>query len=373
MIGGARRAGRWLIPVTAAFVAAGLLPLPAAAVVLSGEPAGYQFYHSYAEVKSAIDNTVAGHPDIAERFALSDYAAPGDTGKSYEGREIWGIKITGNIAADHNRPAIFVNALIHADERASEELALYVMRQLTNNYGRNTRLGRRVTNIVDTRVIYIVPMMNPDGAEYDFSGGVFHRWRKNRQPIPGSSAIGIDLNRQFGYTWNCCGGSSGNPFSKYYRGPSAWFAPEAVAYRDFVDALANEGRPLSEILSLHSAGRLVLWPYVYTREKVPPDMTVDDHRTFVALGREMAARNGYHPEQASHLYIVDGDQDDWAYGTHGIFALTIELPRGRPKRYYPTQAQIRRFNRRNRGAVLYLFKQADCPYRAAGLAAGHCS
>lgn len=362
-----------LFPLTVALVALVSLPLPAAAGVLSGEPAGYQYFHSYAEVKSAIDDTVAAHPDIASRFALSDYAAPGDTGKSYEGREIWGIRITANVAADPNRPAIFVNALIHADERASEELALYVMHQLTNNYGRATRLGRRVTGIVDTRVIYIVPMMNPDGAEYDFSGGIFHRWRKNRQPIPGSTAVGIDLNRQFGYTWNCCGGSSGNPFSKYYRGPSAWYAPESVAYRDFVDGLVSRGRPLSEILSLHSAGRLVLWPYIYTRETVPPDMTVDDHRTFVALGHGMAARNGYHPEQASHLYIVDGDQDDWAYGTHGIFALTIELPRGRPKRYYPTHAQMRRFDRQNRGAVFYLLKQADCPYRAAGLAAAHCS
>ena len=362
---------RWLVALAFALAVLPLLPLPAAAQ--ADKPAGYEFYQSYAEVKAAIDDTAAAHPNIAAPFALSDYAAPGDTGKSYEGREIWGIEITANVRANPNRPAIFINALIHADERAGEELALYVMRQLTNNYGRATRLGQRVTNMVNTRVIYIVPMMNPDGAEYDFSGGVFHRWRKNGQPIPGSSAIGVDLNRQFGYTWNCCGGSSGNPASNFYRGPSAWFAPEVVAYRDFVDSLADQGHPLSEILSLHSYARLVLWPYIYTREKVPPDMTADDHATFVALGRGMAARNGYHPEQASHLYIVDGDQDDWAYGTHGIFALTIELPRGRPKRDYPTHAQIKRFNRQNRGAVLYVLEQADCPYRAAGLAAGHCS
>ncbi len=365
-----RRTG-WLGIVAFALAVLPVAPAPAAAQ--QDKPPGYEFYQSYAEVKAAIDDTAAAHPTIAARFALSDYAAPGDSGKSYEGREIWGIEITRNVQSDPVRPAIFINALIHARERASEELALYVMHVLTDNYGRNTRLGRRVTRIVNTRSVYIVPMMNPDGAEYDFSGGSFHRWRKNRQPIPGSDAIGVDLNRQFGYTWNCCGGSSGNPASVFYRGPSPWWAPETVAYRDFVDALANQGRPLTEILSLHSEGRLVLWPYIYTRDKLPPDMTADDHATFVALGRNIAARNGYRPEQASHLYIVDGDQDDWAYGTHGIFALTIELPRGRPKRYYPTHAQIKHFDRGNRGAVLYLLEQADCPYRAAGLAAGHCS
>ena len=49
-------------------------------------------------------------------------------------------------------------------------------------------------------------MLNPDGAEYDMSGGHWHQWRKNRQPTPDPSEIGIDLNRNWGYHW---GGGSG--------------------------------------------------------------------------------------------------------------------------------------------------------------------
>ena len=64
-----------------------------------------------------------------------------------------------------------------------------------------TRNDTRITDIVDSREIWIVPMLNPDGAEYDMSGGVFRHWRKNRQPIPDSTAIGIDLNRNWGYKW----------------------------------------------------------------------------------------------------------------------------------------------------------------------------
>ena len=40
-------------------------------------------------------------------------------------------------------------------------------------------------------------------------------------------------------------------------------------------------------------------------------MTPDDHDVFVTIGQQMAATNGYTPEQASDLYITDGDDHDW--------------------------------------------------------------
>ena len=101
-------------------------------------------------------------------------------------------------------------------------------------------------------------------------------------------------------------------------------------------------------------------------------MTADDHAAFVALGKGIASRDGYKPQQGSDLYIVSGDQDDWAYGTHGIFAMTIELPKGAAKRYYPTQSEINKFNSQNLNAVLWYLKQADCPYAAAGLGSKYC-
>jgi len=336
------------------------LPVPAAAA----EPKGFEYYHTYAEVKAEIDATVAAHPSIARPFTI---------GRSYEGRKIWGIKISDNVRANDNEPEIFINAQIHARERATNELALAIVGWLTNNYGGSDALGRRVTDIVNNREIFIVPTINPDGAEFDMKGGVWHEWRKNRQPIPDSTAIGIDLNRQFGYMWNCCGGSSAKPTSPTYHGPYAWYAPEARRYRDFVNSRVVNGRQqLKVILSLHSAGRLVLWPYSYTRQDVPPEMPQDDHDAFVALGTELAGMNGYRGEQGSDLYVVDGDQDDWAYHEHGIFTFTFEMARGAAKRYYPTQFELATDIANNRAAVLHLLEQADCPYRSAGLAAEHC-
>ena len=96
-------------------------------------------------------------------------------------------------------------------------------------------------------------------------------------------------------------------------------------------------------------------------------MTSDDHAAFVALGQQVAALNGYKPQQGSDLYIVDGDQDDWAYHKYRIFGYTFEMAKGATHRYYPTQAELATDIANNRPAVLTFLEMADCPYRAAGL------
>ena len=335
--------------------------------VAGAEPPGFAYFHTYAENEALIDNLVAAHPDIAAKFSI---------GKSYEGREIWGIELTSNVTGStKGKPEAFINGLMHARERASNELALYMMQVLANNYGLSGNLGARVTKILNSTVVWIVPMMNPDGAEYDFSGSTPKHWRKNRQPTPNPNYVGIDLNRQFPYTWNCCGGlTSSKPSSDYYQGPAAAVAPEVQDYMNFVESreTASGKSKITEILSLHSAAKEVLWPYSYTKADVPSDMTADDHAAFVALGMGIANRDGYKPQQGSDLYIVSGDQDDWAYGVHGIFAETIELPRGSASKYYPSLAEINKFNNQNRGAVLWYLEQAGCPYGPAGLGGKYC-
>jgi len=217
--------------------------------------------------------------------------------------------------------------------------------------------------------VYVLPVLNPDGAVYDMKGGVFHRWRKNRQSIPNSSQIGIDLNRNFGFRWGCCGGSSGSPAAEDYRGPSPWYAPETVAYRNFVEAHPG----LTEALTIHSAARRVLWPYGYTLDDVPDTMTADDHAAVVALARGIANRNGYTAQQSSDMYISDGDGDDWAYHAQGVFRITLEMAPGSARRYYPTLAELTADVARNRSAVLWYLEQAGCPYAAAGLESAYCA
>ena len=66
--------------------------------------------------------------------------------------------------------------------------------------------------------VWIIPSLNPDGAEFDVAGGSYALWRKNRQPNAGSSAVGTDLNRNWSWQWGCCAGSSAAPSSETFRG-----------------------------------------------------------------------------------------------------------------------------------------------------------
>ena len=196
------------------------------------------------------------------------------------------------------------------------------------------------------------------------------QWRKNRQANAGSAAVGTDLNRNWGYRFGCCGGSSGRASSPFYRGPSRLVGAGDARLRDLVMSRVVDGRQrIRTHITFHTAGELILWPYAYTRADLPADMTALDLRTFGALGRAMAATNGYTANQSSDLYRSDGDMIDWMYGRQRIFSFTFELyPRGGSQRarHYPPDEVIGRETRRNRDAVLYLIGKAGCPYGALG-------
>jgi len=346
----------------ALFVAAVAMSNAAAARASTPDfPAGYTAYHTYDQMVADVDSVVAAHPAIVAKFSI---------GKSYEGRDLWAVKVSDNVNVDESEPEVLFDANIHAREHITAEMNLYILHLLADNYGRDAQ----VTQLVNSREIYLIMMLNPDGAMYDISGGQFHKWRKNRQPNPGSPYVGTDLNRNFGWSWGCCSGSSGNPKSIEYRGPNAWSSPEDTAYRNFIRGRVVGGvQQIKITVSWHSFGQVILWPYGYTKVDVPNTMSMDDHTTFVALAKGAAALNGYHPKQASDLYITDGTAHDWSYHQQGIFHFTFEMGPGyNIGTFYPTGDQIPALTSVNRGAVLYLVGMADCPQRAAGLGSKYC-
>lgn len=356
---------RALGPAAAVALCAAMLPgLPAP----TAEAAGEGGYHTYARMVDHVQAVAAAHPDIVRVFSI---------GQSHAGREIWAAEVSDNVGADEGEPEVLLDGLHHARERLGGEQAIDVLDLLAGRYGGWGALGRRITRLVDGRRTWIVFMVNPDGVVHDSSGGSirgrYRAWRKNRQPTPGARALGTDLNRNYGYRFGCCGGSSDRPGSDFFRGPRAWSAPEVRAIRDFVRSRVVKGRQrIRAHISFHTAGELVLWPYGHTLRDVPRDMTALDARAFRALGRAMATRSGYRARQSSDMYVTDGDMIDWLYGRERIFSFTFELyPRGggAAARYYPPARLIPRETRRNRSAILYLIGRASCPYAALGSAA----
>jgi carboxypeptidase T len=334
----------------AAAIALAVVAGTAAGASATEFPRGWEGFHSYTELTSEVAAVAAAHPDIVSLFSI---------GKSYRGRELWMAKVSDNVTVDEPEPEVMFDGSIHSDEHMGVEMTLHIFHWLVDGYGLNSR----ITNIVNTREIYILFLTNPDGAEYDISGGKFHFWRKNRQPTPGTTAIGTDLNRNFGYRWGLAGRTSGNPRAITYHGPRAFSAPETRAVRDFLASRVVDGRQqIRAAIAFHETGRLVMWPYGYTRTNVPGDMTVDDQAALARIGRHMAATNGYRPEQASDLYITRGSTKDYMYGLYRIFAYTFELS----VRDYPRPSLIASETGRNKEAMLYLMEQAGCPYAVLG-------
>jgi hypothetical protein len=186
--------------------------------------------------------------------------------------------------------------------------------------------------------------------------------------------VGTDLNRNWSYQWGCCGGSSGSTSSETYRGPSAFSAPESARLRDFVNGrVVNGVQQIKMNIDFHTYSELVLWPYGYTTANTAPGLGADQQATFATIGQQMAATNGYTPEQSSDLYIADGTSIDWMWGAHGIWAYTFEMyPASGGGGFYPPDEVIPAQTSRNREAVLILSEYADCPYRAIGKQAQYC-
>jgi len=323
-------------------------------------PPADSLYHNYAETNAELLQIANDHPAIAQRFSI---------GTSFEGRTIYGVKISDNVAVDEDEPEVLFNANQHAREHLTTEQAFYLANLLTNSYGSDSR----ITNLVNSREFWIIPMVNPDGVEYDIATGSYRSWRKNRQPNP--TAVGTDLNRNWAYQWGCCGGSSGTGSSETYRGTAAFSAPEAARLRDFIlSRRVNNVQQIKVSVDIHTYSELVLWPYGYKTADTGADMTVDQRNTFATIGQQMASSNAYTPEQASDLYIADGIIIDWEWQNQAIFAYTMELfPAGGSPGFYPPDEQIAPQTQRNREAFLLLSEYADCVYRAIGKQSQYCN
>ncbi|OKK20819.1 carboxypeptidase [Streptomyces sp. CB00455] len=337
--------------------------LPGIAAGTQDFPSADAKYHNYAEATAEIDQRIAQYPGIMSKQVI---------GKSYQGRDLFAIKISDNVATDEAEPEVLFTAHQHAREHLTVEMALYLLNELGSKYGTESR----ITNAVNSREIWIVPDLNPDGGEYDIATGSYRSWRKNRQPNSNSSYVGTDLNRNWDYKWGCCGGSSSSKSSETYRGPSAASAPEVKVVSDFVRSRVVGGKQqIKAAIDFHTYSQLVLWPFGWTYNDTAPGMTADDLAAYKKIGTSMAASNGYTPEQSSDLYITDGTIDDWLWGSQKVFAYTFEMypSSAGAGGFYPPDEVIDRETSRNKEAVLQLLENADCMYRSIGKEAQYCA
>jgi hypothetical protein len=84
-------------------------------------------------------------------------------GQSYEGRDIFVIKITNyNNGDDTTKPAMYIDGNIHSNEIQGTEVSLYTAWYLTESYGK----VKWITELLNDKAFYIVPTINPDGRDW---------------------------------------------------------------------------------------------------------------------------------------------------------------------------------------------------------------
>ncbi len=307
-------------------------------------PRGDEAFHDYPELTAKVTQLTNAHPDISKLISI---------GQTVEGRDIWAVRISGDLATAPAKPGIVFMGGHHAREHLSVELPIAYIEFLLQEYKAG---NQRIVRLVNSRDIHFIPAVNPDGLEYDIATSSYRYWRKNRQQNS-NGTYGVDLNRNYSYKW-ATGGASSNPSSETYHGPSAFSEPETRAIKNYVESNPNT----NILLSFHTFSELILYPWGHTYDGIA---NARDRQAFEAMATKMAEWNKYKPQQSSDLYITSGDTTDWAYGEHGIFAFTFELD---PKSqweggFYPGANVIPGVIAKNLEPILYLIEKAENPYQ----------
>jgi len=264
-------------------------------------------FHSYPELERDLMALADSYPELAQVM---------DIGDSLEKRNIYALRISGNVGLQENEPSVIFLGCHHAREWISVEVPYLLGKYLVENYSSDPEVKR----LVDNSDIWIVPLVNPDGLEYSIH---FYRyWRKNMRNN-GDGTYGVDLNRNYGYRWGWDNeGSSPNTASEVYRGTGPFTEPEIQAVRSLF-----EQQDFQALVTYHNYSQVILYPWGYTEE------ASDQEGLLSALGNEMSrlmeqvSGRYYAAERAgAGFYLTNGDTTDWSFGVYGIPSFTIELP-----------------------------------------------
>jgi hypothetical protein len=119
-------------------------------------PLRFDHYYTLDQVYEAVQALNKAYPEMTKLE---------EVGKSEEGHPIYAVTVnnpkTGPALA---KPAIYVDGNIHGNEIQGGEVCLYLLDYLLGNYGKN----KEVSELLDKRVFYVVPVVNVDGRYHFF-------------------------------------------------------------------------------------------------------------------------------------------------------------------------------------------------------------
>ncbi|MBI2944426.1 MAG: zinc carboxypeptidase [Candidatus Wallbacteria bacterium] len=289
-------------------------------------------YHTVKEAHDELAEYAAKYPEICRTESI---------GKTIEGRDIEALIVGPQGAKAAGKPRFLFCGAHHSREWISIEVPLALAKKLVTGYATDPA----VKALVDSRVTWIVPILNPDGVTH--SQTQYKMWRKNRRKHANNS-FGVDPNRNYGYKWGGAGASTW-PDSDTYRGASGFSEAETSAIRD----LARREKFAADI-SFHSYSELVMWPWSYSEEHI----AAPREAIFKKYAQAMAELNGYTAEKSSDLYPSSGDYDDFMYGETGALSFTIELG----QTFVPSESEVPEITEKNAAACMFMLKNCEDPF-----------
>lgn len=292
---------------------------------VAGDPGGipgFPCYRTVAETYEAAEALVAAAPQLATWIDIGDSWEKAQNPD--EGWDLFVLRLTQSAVAGP-KPSLFASFALHAREYTTAELGTRFAERLVEGYG----VDPDVTWLLDHHEVHLLLQGNPDGRTRAEAGAL---WRKNTNDAYCSSTPdrGADLNRNFTFRWNCCGGSSGDQCSPVYRGPLAASETETTALEAYVRSIFPDQRgpglddpappdASGVALDIHSFGELILTPWGFTTADAP------NEDALVTLGRKLAFFNGYTPIRIRDLTVADGSSVDAFYGELGVASVGYEL------------------------------------------------
>ncbi|MEO0108724.1 MAG: M14 family zinc carboxypeptidase, partial [candidate division WOR-3 bacterium] len=180
---------------------------------------GFGVYHTYQQIMDSFHLVASANPNLCQLETIAQSAT---------GRYVIALKITENPRQGNHRPRLVWDGTTHGNENIGTEVCWYFMQLLVGQYG----IDPLITQLVNTREIWLIPVVNPDG--------LVNRTR-------GNSSVS-DPNRDYGYAWNAESGAN-----------VPWYSPEIRGFRNFM-----QNRPFVVSMTYHSGTTSVMWPWSYS-------------------------------------------------------------------------------------------------------------
>jgi hypothetical protein len=244
-------------------------------------------YPTLSAVYDTLDAIVARHPDICRLQSI---------GATAQGRQIYAVIVSDNVAMEEVEPEFRLVGAIHGDEKTGAMVALNYLRNLAD-FSATSSMCSYVVNTAET---WVIPVLNPDGYASN------SRYNSN----------GVDLNRNLSYMWEAGGGGGSSPFSEL----------ETQHLRDVTmtnwPAQTGFNHPFCASASLH--GGEACFNYVWNYSSA----AVQDTALIVQMANDYAALcmvPGFWVTEGWAWYIIHGDVNDWSYGEYGGIDHTIEV------------------------------------------------